>query len=89
MTQMTDFLQAAGFGAARAQPLPSDASARRYTRLLGGPLTVRQRWLGEYASAPAPFLVTETAPGVTAVAVTSGIGMTTALGLTEELVRAW
>mgnify|MGYP006281579033 CR=1 FL=1 len=37
MTQMTDFLQAAGFGAARAQPLPSDASARRYTRLLGGP----------------------------------------------------
>jgi aminoglycoside/choline kinase family phosphotransferase len=31
------FLQAAGFGAARLDPLPSDASARRYTRLLGGP----------------------------------------------------
>ena len=33
----TDFLKHAGFGAARLDPLPSDASARRYTRLLGGP----------------------------------------------------
>lgn len=33
----TAFLQAAGFGAARLDPLPSDASARRYTRLHGGP----------------------------------------------------
>ena len=31
------FLAQAGFGAARLDPLPSDASARRYTRLLGGP----------------------------------------------------
>ena len=31
------FLKNAGFGAARLDPLPSDASARRYTRLLGGP----------------------------------------------------
>jgi aminoglycoside/choline kinase family phosphotransferase len=31
------FLAQAGFGAARLEPLPSDASARRYTRLLGGP----------------------------------------------------
>jgi aminoglycoside/choline kinase family phosphotransferase len=31
------FLQDAGFGAARLAPLPSDASARRYTRLHGGP----------------------------------------------------
>jgi len=31
------FLKDAGFGAARLAPLPSDASARRYTRLLGGP----------------------------------------------------
>lgn len=31
------FLQTAGFGAARLDPLPSDASVRRYTRLLGGP----------------------------------------------------
>ncbi|MBM3591882.1 MAG: aminoglycoside phosphotransferase [Alphaproteobacteria bacterium] len=34
---MTEFLNQAGFGAARLAPLPSDASARRYTRLLGGP----------------------------------------------------
>ena len=33
----TAFLNQAGFGAARLDPLPSDASARRYTRLLGGP----------------------------------------------------
>jgi aminoglycoside/choline kinase family phosphotransferase len=33
----TAFLKHAGFGAARSDPLPSDASARRYTRLLGGP----------------------------------------------------
>jgi N-acetylmuramate 1-kinase len=31
------FLKNAGFGAALLAPLPSDASARRYTRLLGGP----------------------------------------------------
>ena len=31
------FLNQAGFGGARLAPLPSDASARRYTRLLGGP----------------------------------------------------
>jgi aminoglycoside/choline kinase family phosphotransferase len=31
------FLAQAGFGAARLAPLPSDASARRYTRLHGGP----------------------------------------------------
>ena len=31
------FLKNAGFGAAQLDPLPSDASARRYTRLLGGP----------------------------------------------------
>jgi aminoglycoside/choline kinase family phosphotransferase len=31
------FLAQAGFGAARLDPLPSDASARRYTRLQGGP----------------------------------------------------
>ena len=31
------FLKDGGFGAARLDPLPSDASARRYTRLHGGP----------------------------------------------------
>jgi D-hydroxyproline dehydrogenase subunit beta len=56
-------------------------------QLLGvGPLTVRQRWSGVYASAAQPFLVDSPAPGVTAVAVTSGIGMTTAFGLAEQVV---
>lgn len=45
-------------------------------------LRVRRRWRGVYASSEAaPFLVEEPLPGVTAVSVTSGIGMTTALGL--------
>ena len=56
-------------------------------RLLGaGALTVRQRWTGVYASAAQPFLVDSPEPGVTAVAVTSGIGMTTAFGLAQRVV---
>jgi hypothetical protein len=56
-------------------------------RLLGArALTVHQRWTGVYASAPRPFLVDSPEPGVTAVAVTSGIGMTTAFGLAERVV---
>jgi aminoglycoside/choline kinase family phosphotransferase len=37
MRDATSFLRAAGFGAARLEPLPADASARRYARLHGGP----------------------------------------------------
>jgi len=37
MRDARDFLAAAGFGAARLAPLPSDASHRRYARLAGGP----------------------------------------------------
>lgn len=56
-------------------------------RLLGsGPLTVRERWRGVYASAPAPFLDVTPMPGVRAVSVTSGIGMTTALGLAPRVL---
>ncbi|GAA2753131.1 TIGR03364 family FAD-dependent oxidoreductase [Amnibacterium kyonggiense] len=56
-------------------------------RLLGAPLTVRRRWRGVYASsAKAPFLVTEPLPGVTVASVTTGIGMTTALGLAKRTV---
>ncbi|WP_192748718.1 TIGR03364 family FAD-dependent oxidoreductase [Actinopolymorpha pittospori] len=51
-------------------------------RLLGAPLTVRRRWVGVYADAPATdFLVAAPYPGVRVVSVTSGIGMTTAFGL--------
>lgn len=56
--------------------------------LLGsGPLRVRERWRGVYAHAPnRDFLVAEPAPGVRAVSVTSGIGMTTALGLAPRVL---
>ncbi|MCW3844851.1 TIGR03364 family FAD-dependent oxidoreductase [Micromonospora yasonensis] len=52
------------------------------TRALLGPrLAVVRRWRGVYASADGEFLRVPVAPGVMAVAVTSGIGMTTAFGL--------
>lgn len=57
-------------------------------RLLGAPLTVRRRWRGVYASSTkAPFLVTEPIPDVTVASVTTGIGMTTALGLAKRTVE--
>lgn len=37
MRDATAFLRAAGFGAARIDPLPADASFRKYARLTGGP----------------------------------------------------
>lgn len=56
-------------------------------RLLGVPqLRVRERWRGVYASAPGDFLVRQPQPGVTVVAVTAGIGMTTGLGLTAHVI---
>jgi FAD dependent oxidoreductase TIGR03364 len=56
--------------------------------LLGVPeLRVRERWTGVYASAPQEeFLVAATAPGVRAVSITAGIGMTTALGLAPTVL---
>ncbi|MEV6865273.1 TIGR03364 family FAD-dependent oxidoreductase [Streptosporangium subroseum] len=56
-------------------------------RLLGvESLTVRERWRGVYASAPEPFLIAAPMPGVRVVSVTSGVGMTTALGLAPEVL---
>ncbi|MBB3049900.1 FAD dependent oxidoreductase TIGR03364 [Prauserella isguenensis] len=56
-------------------------------RLLGvRSLTVRERWTGVYASAPEPFLVETPCAGVRVVAVTSGIGMTTAFGLAPAVL---
>jgi FAD dependent oxidoreductase TIGR03364 len=58
-----------------------------FRRLLGTELTVRRRWRGVYASSPkGPYLVANPLPGVTAVSVTSGIGMTTALGLAASVL---
>ncbi|MEV0612171.1 TIGR03364 family FAD-dependent oxidoreductase [Nonomuraea sp. NPDC050404] len=56
-------------------------------RLLGADrLVVRERWRGVYASAPEPFLIAAPMAGVRVVSVTSGIGMTTALGLAPEVL---
>jgi D-hydroxyproline dehydrogenase subunit beta len=56
--------------------------------LLGVPhLTVVHRWRGVYASADGTeFLRAKVAPTVTAVTVTSGIGMTTAFGLAPDVL---
>jgi FAD dependent oxidoreductase TIGR03364 len=57
-------------------------------RLLGETgLRVRQRWRGVYAHAPdREFLVAEPMPAVRVVSITSGIGMTTALGLAPTVL---
>lgn len=56
-------------------------------RLLGvDAVSVVNRWQGLYASAPEPFLVASPAPAIRVVSVTSGIGMTTALGLARRVV---
>jgi FAD dependent oxidoreductase TIGR03364 len=58
-----------------------------FARLFGrDDLVVRRRWRGVYASAPEPYLVAAPADGVLAVSVTSGIGMTTAFGLADDVV---
>ncbi|MEU0559515.1 TIGR03364 family FAD-dependent oxidoreductase [Dactylosporangium sp. NPDC006015] len=49
-------------------------------------LPVRERWQGVYASAPEEFLVAAPADGLRVVSVTTGIGMTTGLGLGDATV---
>lgn len=49
-------------------------------------LQVVHRWRGVYASADIDFLRAKIAPGVMAVSVTSGIGMTTAFGLAPDVL---
>ncbi len=54
--------------------------------LFGRPLRVRQRWQGVYASAPEPFLIAAPDDGIRVVSVTTGIGMTTGLGLAATVI---
>ena len=49
-------------------------------------LRVVERWQGVYATAPAEFLVEEPLEGVHVVSVTTGIGMTTGLGLADRVM---
>lgn len=51
-----------------------------------GHLAVRERWQGMYASGPGEFLRERVADGVHATVVTTGIGMTTALGLGADVI---
>ncbi len=66
----------------------SEVLLQRVAEVLGtGRLRVVERWQGVYAhSLTGPYLVTEVADGVTAVSVTSGVGMTIALGLAERVL---
>lgn len=59
---------------------------RLTSRLFGGPIRIRQRWQGVYASAPEEFLVATPADGIRVVSVTTGIGMTTGLGLAATVI---
>ncbi|MFI5909560.1 TIGR03364 family FAD-dependent oxidoreductase [Dactylosporangium sp. NPDC051541] len=70
------------------QPESSFEALVRVTRELFGleRLPIRERWQGVYASAPEPFLIAAPAEGVRIVAVTTGIGMTTGLGLGESVI---
>lgn len=52
----------------------------------GKAIRIRQRWQGVYASAPRDFLRAAPMDGVRVVSVTTGIGMTTGLGLAESVV---
>jgi hypothetical protein len=58
----------------------------RIAAVLGVPsLQVVERWQGIYASSPQhPYLVAEVSPGVTAVSITSGVGMTISFGVAAK-----
>jgi hypothetical protein len=59
-------------------------------RILGVELRVRERWQGVYASSPTqPYLIADAGQGVTAVSVTSGVGMTIALGVAEKTLSSF
>lgn len=65
----------------------SELVLREGARLLGTGLRVRRRWRGVYAdSTQTDFLVAAPHPRTRVVAVTSGIGMTTALGLAPTVL---
>lgn len=48
---------------------------------------VLERWQGVYASGPDEFLIEEPEPGVHVIGATTGIGMTTGLGLAEHTLQ--
>ena len=78
--------------AATLDPFPPESLAEllldEASTLLGtDELAVQERWRGVYASTDEPFVVAAPAPGVLAVTVGSGIGMSTAPGLAAETIE--
>ncbi|MFD4960227.1 FAD-dependent oxidoreductase, partial [Microbacterium sp. NPDC058389] len=61
----------------------ADLLLEEFEALFGARPRVVERWQGVYASGPADFLVAEPEPDVIVLAATTGIGMTTGLGLAE------
>ena len=49
---------------------------------------VLERWQGVYASGPDEYLIEQVEPGVHLAAATTGIGMTTGLGLAEHILES-
>ena len=68
-----------------------DVLLDRIGRVLGVQrLEVVERWQGVYASSPRhPYLTAEPEPGVTAVAITSGVGMTISFGVAASVFDAF
>ncbi|MEO5534492.1 MAG: TIGR03364 family FAD-dependent oxidoreductase [Pseudolysinimonas sp.] len=75
---------------AAIEPFQDEAAFELLQRLtaalFGRPTRVRQRWQGVYAQAPEDFLIAAPTDGVRVVSVTTGIGMTTGLGLAATVV---
>ncbi|MGH8809354.1 MAG: TIGR03364 family FAD-dependent oxidoreductase, partial [Noviherbaspirillum sp.] len=61
-----------------------DAILRLAESVLGRPLKILERWQGVYASSSSPYEIISPAEGVTAVVITSGIGMSIAFALAER-----
>ncbi|GAA5202691.1 TIGR03364 family FAD-dependent oxidoreductase [Microbacterium jejuense] len=76
-----------GVGIAPFQPETAAALLlEEFETLFGARPRVVERWQGVYASGPDEFLVAEPEPGVMVLAATTGIGMTTGLGLAETVL---
>ena len=60
--------------------------ARLSADLFGAPIRIRQRWQGVYATAPDDFLIAARGDGIRVVSATTGIGMTTGLGLAATVI---
>ncbi len=76
--------------AASVPPFQDEGAFRLLERLgaelFGRLLVVRERWQGVYAKAPKDFLRVAPADGIRVVSVTTGIGMTTGLGLGRSVI---